>query len=101
MGGGVANWYGIVHRNPGTLVGLSARFHFGTWQIDTGEWAEITPTEAASIQAACAQSDTATVNAVMATGWASDWTATALANAGAAAGVLPTALRDWMNHVSF
>lgn len=103
MGGGVSNWYGIIHRQPGVLVGVSARFHFGAWGVDTVDWTEIPPSEAAAIKYGASQSDTATVNAVMASGWASDWTATAtaLSNAGAPAGVLPTAVRDWMNHVSF
>lgn len=103
MGTSSANWRGVVHRSAGAVVGVGNSFHFGTYGIQTGAWAEISPSDAAAIKSASAQSDTATVNAVLASAWATDWTSTAaaLSNAGAPAGVLPTACRDWFNNVSF
>lgn len=103
MGTSSANWRGIVHRSGGVLVGVSAQFHFGNYGIDTANAPEITGTAAATISAAAAQSDTATINAVQATGWASWWNATAsdLVSAGAPAGTLVTACRDWFLHTTF
>lgn len=103
MGTSSANWRGVVHRSNGQLVGIGNAFHFGLYGIDTGPWSEVLPTAAASIQAAAAQSDSATVSAVLATAWASDWAATAnaLNAAGAPAGTLVTSCRDWFNNTTF
>lgn len=103
MGTGTANWRGIVHRSGGAVVGVGAQFHFGLYGIDTPAAPELSAADAATVKAAAAQSDTATINAVQATGWATWWntTATGLTNAGAPAGTLVTACRDWFLNVDW
>ena len=97
MGTSTVNWRGIVHRTAGALVGVSARVHFGDYSIDIGEAPEMSPADASTVKAQAAQSVAAMVSAIGSTAWASWWTGaqSAFTAAGAPAGSLGAAARDW------
>jgi hypothetical protein len=103
MGDHSANLHGETHFTSGAIVGVRIRLHFGDYSIDTAPSPEITRAAALTIQGAAAQSDAATISAVLASGWAAWWTATAnaLNAAGAPQGTLVTAARGWLGSVTF
>lgn len=102
------NWRGIVHRCAGQVAGIAAQVHFGTYNVNTSESPEIGESDAHTIQTLAAvtpsqAADAALVSAIQGTAWSSWWssTATALTNAGAPAGTLLAACRDWFGAVTF